>query len=72
MREKPATVTGYELDELRALIEGRSGIFFDASRERFFSTRVRVGPPTLPANRGRRARYDFRFWEVRTKSLTAA
>ena len=41
MREKPATVTGYEFDELRSLIESRSGILFDASRERFFSTRVR-------------------------------
>jgi len=41
MREKTATVTDYELDELRVLIEERSGIFFDASRERFFSTRVR-------------------------------
>ncbi|MFZ0635633.1 MAG: protein-glutamate O-methyltransferase CheR [Candidatus Acidiferrales bacterium] len=41
MREKPVTVTGYELDELRMLIEQRSGILFDASRERFFSTRVR-------------------------------
>jgi chemotaxis protein methyltransferase CheR len=30
-----------ELNEIRALIEQRSGILFDASRERFFSTRVR-------------------------------
>jgi chemotaxis protein methyltransferase CheR len=41
MREKPAPPTNYELDELRALIEQRSGILFDESRERFFSTRVR-------------------------------
>jgi len=41
MKEKPATVTPYELDELRALIVQRSGILFDESRERFFSTRVR-------------------------------
>src|SRR5579862_7410101 len=30
-----------ELDEIRTLIEQRSAIYFDASRERFFSTRVR-------------------------------
>ena len=41
MKEKPAPVTPYELDELRALIVQRSGILFDESRERFFSTRVR-------------------------------
>jgi chemotaxis protein methyltransferase CheR len=31
----------HELSELRMLIEERTGIHFDASRERFFSTRVR-------------------------------
>ena len=35
------SITDYELDEIRALIECRSGILFDASRERFFSSRVR-------------------------------
>lgn len=35
------TVTDHELSEIRALIEQRSGILFDSSRERFFSTRVR-------------------------------
>lgn len=34
-------VTDHELSEIRALIEQRSGILFDSSRERFFSTRVR-------------------------------
>ncbi len=34
-------VTEHELNEIRALIEARSGILFDESRERFFSTRVR-------------------------------
>lgn len=34
-------ITDYELDEIRALIERRSGILFDASRERFFSSRIR-------------------------------
>ncbi len=36
-----AILTGHELSEIRMLIEERTGICFDASRERFFSTRVR-------------------------------
>jgi chemotaxis protein methyltransferase CheR len=36
----PAAVTASELDEFRTLIEERSAIFFDASRERFFAPRV--------------------------------
>ncbi|HUJ32814.1 MAG TPA: protein-glutamate O-methyltransferase CheR [Candidatus Acidoferrum sp.] len=36
-----AKLTESELDDLRTLIEQRSAILFDASRERFFSTRVR-------------------------------
>ena len=34
------TVSEHELSEIRGLIEMRSGILFDVSRERFFSTRV--------------------------------
>jgi chemotaxis protein methyltransferase CheR len=34
-------LTESELDEIRTLIEHRSAILFDSSRERFFSTRVR-------------------------------
>ena len=30
----------HELSEIRMLIEERTGIYFDESRERFFSTRV--------------------------------
>lgn len=42
MKEKANTIiTAYELDEIRAFIEHRSGILFDASRERFFCTHVR-------------------------------
>jgi chemotaxis protein methyltransferase CheR len=37
----PATLSESELDEIRTLIEHRSAILFDASRERFFSTRIR-------------------------------
>jgi chemotaxis protein methyltransferase CheR len=36
-----ARLTESELDQIRALIEQRSAILFDSSRERFFSTRVR-------------------------------
>lgn len=35
------TISERELSEIRVLIETRSGIFFDDSRERFFSSRVR-------------------------------
>src|SRR3954466_16182307 len=44
MIEKTITgpnVTEHELSEIKALIEKRSGILFDSSRERFFSVRVR-------------------------------
>jgi chemotaxis protein methyltransferase CheR len=38
---RTATADKLELDSFRALIEQRSGIRFDSSRERFFSTRIR-------------------------------
>lgn len=44
MKQHPPTtarLTEPELDEIRTLIEQRSAILFDSSRERFFSTRVR-------------------------------
>jgi chemotaxis protein methyltransferase CheR len=44
MNERHGTGHGlneHELSEIRMLIEERTGIHFDASRERFFSTRVR-------------------------------
>lgn len=44
MKQHPvstARLTDSELDDIRVLIEQRSAILFDASRERFFSTRVR-------------------------------
>jgi chemotaxis protein methyltransferase CheR len=44
MKPHPPTTTKLsesELDEIRTLIEERSAILFDASRERFFSTRIR-------------------------------
>jgi len=36
-----AAVTEHELSEIRTLVESRAGVVFDASRARFFSTRVR-------------------------------
>ena len=42
MTERPGPVLSeHELSEIRMLIEERSGIHFDDSRERFFSTRVK-------------------------------
>lgn len=60
-------VTEHELSEIRALIERRSGILFDESRERFFSTRVRehmhhrklaFGAELLRNIQGSNAEYD--------------
>jgi len=45
MKQHPvaaARLTELELDQIRTLIEQRSAILFDSSRERFFSTRVRA------------------------------
>ncbi|HXX70886.1 MAG TPA: protein-glutamate O-methyltransferase CheR [Candidatus Acidoferrum sp.] len=45
MKQHPvaaARLTESELDQIRVLIEQRSAILFDSSRERFFSTRVRA------------------------------
>jgi chemotaxis protein methyltransferase CheR len=41
MGSTQVTVSEHELSEIRGLIETRSGILFDDSRERFFLTRVR-------------------------------
>ena len=44
MKQHPiaaARLTESELDQIRTLIEHRSAILFDSSRERFFSTHVR-------------------------------
>jgi chemotaxis protein methyltransferase CheR len=41
MAAMQVTVSEHELSEIRGLIEMRSGILFDDSRERFFLTRVR-------------------------------
>src|SRR3954463_3475055 len=60
-------VTEHELSEIKALIEQRSGILFDSSRERFFSLRVREhmevkkvanGSELLRLGRGSNGGYD--------------
>jgi len=62
-----AKLTDSDLDGIRALIEQRSAILFDSSRERFFSTRVREyieeqgaasGTEILHRLRGSNAEYD--------------
>lgn len=67
MVEKAANLSQHELEEIRALIEQRSGILFDDSRERFFSTRVREhldqrglthGAELLRKVRGSNTEYD--------------
>src|SRR5438270_13057917 len=70
MIEKTITgpnVTEHELSEIKALIEQRSGILFDSSRERFFSLRVREhmeakkvvnGSELLRLVRGSNVEYD--------------
>jgi chemotaxis protein methyltransferase CheR len=65
------TVSEHELSEIRALIEQRSGILFDESRQRFFPPRVRDyleskrltnGSELLRLMRGSNVEYD-RFLE---------
>src|SRR5436305_11823064 len=62
-----ATLSDHELSEMRSLLEQRSGILFDTSRERFFSGRVREhmreknlahGAELLRLVRGSNVEYD--------------
>ena len=62
-----SVLSEHELAEIRALIETRSGIHFDESRERFFSTRIRehmqemqhtYGAELLRAMRSSNVEYD--------------
>jgi len=55
MSERQGAVAGlseHELSEIRMLIEERTGIHFDESRERFFSTRVREHLRAKKCSRG--------------------
>jgi len=76
MRQHPITaakLAEIELDEIRTLIEQRSAIYFDASRERFFSTRVReyLDEKSLPggAELIRRIRHSSIEYESLLESL---
>ncbi len=46
------TLSEHELSEIRGLLESRSGILFDDSRERFFSSRVREHVEARKLSRG--------------------
>ena len=46
------TLTEHELSEIRMLIEERTSIRFDESRQRFFSTRVREHMAKKSLDRG--------------------
>ena len=74
-----ATVTSHELSEIRALIEQRSGIHFDDSRERFLITRVREhmaekhiahGTDLLRAIRSSNVEYDAMLERLLTQETS--
>lgn len=73
------TVTEHELSELRHMIESRSGILFDESRERFISTRVREhmelkklqrGADLLRLVKGSNVEYDSLLERVLTQETS--
>ena len=59
------TVSEHELSEIRGLIETRSGILFDDSRERFFSTRVMEHVESRKLNHVLRLSFCWVCWESR-------
>ena len=62
-------LTEHELSEIRMLIEERTGIHFDESRERFFSTRVREHMHTRGYARGNEMLRAIRKTNVEYESL---
>jgi chemotaxis protein methyltransferase CheR len=62
-------LTEHELSEIRMLIEERTGIHFDASRERFFSTRVREHMHARGYSRGNDLLRAIRKTNVEYESL---
>src|SRR5512146_2868179 len=80
MVEKQANnLSRHELEEIRALIEQRSGILFDDSRERFFCTRVREhldlkglahGAELLRVLRSSNAEYDAMLERLLTQETS--
>ena len=74
-----AQLTETELDEMRALIEQRSAILLDSSRERFFSTRIREyldanhiasGTELLRAVRASGSEYDALLEQLLTQETS--
>jgi len=62
-------LTDHELSEIRMLIEERTGIHFDESRERFFSTRVREHMHARDIARGGELLRSIRKTNVEYESL---
>ena len=62
-------LTDHELSEIRMLIEERTGIHFDESRERFFSTRVREHMHARGFARGNELLRSVRKTNVEYESL---
>ena len=62
-------MTDHELSEIRMLIEERTGIHFDESRERFFSTRVREHMHARGYTRGNELLRAVRKTNVEYESL---
>jgi chemotaxis protein methyltransferase CheR len=62
-------LTDHELSEIRMLIEERTGIHFDESRERFFSTRVREHMHSRGYTRGTELLRSIRKTNVEYESL---
>lgn len=78
-RSTHGTLTEHELGEFRTLIETRSGILFDRSRDRFFSTRVRElmearglahGAELLRLVRGSNVEYDAMLERLLTQETS--
>src|SRR5499427_506730 len=73
------TVSDHELSEIRGLIEQRSGMLFDHSRERFFSSRVREhvqarklahGPDLLRLIKNSNVEYDSLLQRLLTQETS--
>lgn len=62
-------LTEHELSEIRMLIEERTGIHFDESRERFFSTRVREHMAAREVTRGSELLRSIRKTNVEFEAL---
>ena len=72
MKQRASTtvmLSEQELDEIRMLIEQRSAILFDASRERFFSSRIREYLEEKEISRGAQLLEEIRASSIAYESL---